>query len=149
MQTRLLPFWENRVMRFRIAIVSLAVFIAIYGCERSHRDAPSAETTPRSAAGTVTPIQLPNVKPASAPTEEDLFEAWVKSQIDVGDVSFVSIVDRKTWPMVPVPNATVVLGIERRPQQGPLKFADYYYLPFVLLAESEAEAKSSSFKSLG
>jgi hypothetical protein len=78
-----------------------------------------------------------------------LFESWVESQIDAGNVSFVSIVDRKAWPSAPVPNVTAVLGIEKRPQTGAFKYADYEYLPFVLLAQGEADGKSSSLNSLG
>jgi hypothetical protein len=86
--------------------------------------------------------------PVTGPGADQVFESWVKSQIDAGDVSFDRIVDRKVWPSAPVPNVTAVLGTERRPQTGPIKYADYVYVPFVLLAQGEADGKSS-LKSLG
>lgn len=125
-------------MRFWISVFALTILIVNCGCQRS----------PSSVASNEPPKT--QEKPPAGPSEDELFEKLVKSQVEVGGASLVRIVDRKAWPSAPVPEATVIAGIARHPAQEPAKSgADYDYFSFVLLAAGNARAKQPSLIPLG
>jgi hypothetical protein len=118
-------------MRLKIGISILVILILNCGCRSSRPEPATAQSKP------------------SELNEGEVFEKLVKSQVEVGDTSLVGIVDRKPWPSAPFPDATVILGTARHPQQDPAKSGDYDYFSFVLLAQGDARAKQPSLISLG
>lgn len=125
-------------MRFWIRILGLVILVVNCSCQRSPSPVASNEPVKTSEA------------PSAGLSEDELFEKLVKSQVEVGGASLVRIVDRKSWPSAPVPDASVIVGIARHPAQEPAKSGgDYEDFSFVLLAAGDARAKNPSVLLLG
>ena len=89
----------HAAMRPPISILSVAFVVvgASFGCQRPQPDATMGGSAPRSPQ--LAPVYVSPEEPETTTSENELFVGFVKSQLEGGEISFDSIVDRKAWPL--------------------------------------------------